>query len=83
MREILPQKSTKAQKFLHRHAEGWSGVAALAVFECEIATKRSLAIVTRETRRAARGDKMLGCSGRTYLACLGRAGCEPVTVIAG
>jgi len=83
MREILPQKSTKAQNFLHRHPKSWTGMATLAVFEGQIAAEGSLAVVTRDTRRAAGGDKVFGRCGRTYLACLGRACSEPVTVIAG
>jgi hypothetical protein len=54
MREILPQKAGKAQdKVLHRHPKSWTGVAALAVFEGQIAAKGFSAIVTGQTRRAA------------------------------
>ena len=58
-------------------------MTSLAVFECQIAAEGSLAVVTGETRRAARGDKVFGRRGGTYLACLGSAGSEPVTVITG
>ena len=51
-----------------------------AVFEGEIAAKRLSAVVTAQTRHAARGHKMLGGCRGTDLACLRGAGGEPVTV---
>ena len=58
-------------------------MTALAIFERQIAAKGSSAVVTRETARAARGDKMFGRRGRTDLTRLGRARGQPVTVGAG
>jgi len=55
-------------------------VASLAVFECEIAAEGSFAVVTCETRRAARRDEMFCRSGRAYLPRLSGAGSESMTV---
>ena len=74
MKAILATKKFKKYKNLHGHAEGWAGVASLAVFECEIAAEGSLSIVTRQARRAARRDEMFCRGGRAYLPCLRGAG---------
>jgi hypothetical protein len=49
-------------------------MTALAVFESEIASERSLAVVTRDARRSARRWKVFGCGWRTNLARLRGAG---------
>ena len=58
-------------------------MAALAVFEGQVAAEGSSAVVTGETRRTARGDEVFGGRGRTDLTRLGRAGCQTMTVSAG
>ena len=68
------KEAQKAQTFLIGHAEGWPGVATLAVFESEVAAEGTLAVVTGQTGRAARGDEMFCCGGRADLERLGCAG---------
>jgi len=59
---ILATKKHKRQKKLFRvllrHAEGRAGVAALAVFEGEVAAEGAFAVVTGETGRAAGCDEV-------------------------
>src|ERR1041384_5213235 len=55
---ILATKKHKRQKILLRHAEGWAGVAPLAVFEVEVAAEGTLAVVTGQAGRAACADEM-------------------------
>jgi hypothetical protein len=44
---------------LHRHAEGWSRMTSSAILEGQVAAKRSLPVVTSETRRTACCNEML------------------------
>jgi len=63
MEIILATKKHKRQKKLFRvllrHTEGRAGVAALAVFEGEVAAERAFAVVAGETGRAAGCDEVL------------------------
>ena len=58
-------------------------MAALAVFEGEIAAERTFAVVTGETRAAASGGEVFRCGRRAYLTSLCGAGGGPVAVSAG
>ena len=58
-------------------------MAALAVFEGEIAAKGALAVVTGETGRAACCDEVFRGGRGAYLASLCRAGGGAMTVSAG
>ena len=51
-----------------------------AVFERQVAAKRLPAVVTAQTRRAARGDEVLCGRGRADLTGLWGTCCEAVTV---
>lgn len=64
---------------LTRHAESLAGVTPPAVFECQIATKRTPSVMTRQAVRAAQG-KVFGRCGRTYLARLSRARCQRMAI---
>jgi len=55
---LATKKHKKVLNFLLRHPEGWAGVAALAVFEGEIAAEGAFAVVTGETSCAACGDEV-------------------------
>jgi hypothetical protein len=70
MKFILATKKHKMHKNFfcafcgsHGHPEGWAGVAALAVFEGEVAAEGALAVVTGQTGRVACGGEMF-CGGR-------------------
>lgn len=55
-----------AENFLRvllRHAEGGARVAALALFEAEVAAEGTFAVVTGETGRAARCDEVFRSGG--------------------
>jgi len=58
-------------------------VAALTVFEGEVAAEGAFAVVTGETGCAACGDEVFRGRGRAYLACLWCAGGGAMTVSAG
>jgi hypothetical protein len=59
MKAILSHKEAqKIQKILHRHAEGGARVAALAVFEGEVAAEGTPAVVAGEAGRAACCDEV-------------------------
>src|SRR5215213_5353149 len=82
----LATKKHHKYRFLFRvlleHAEGWARVAALAVFEGDLAAEGALAVVTRETGRAACRDEVFRGRGRTHLASLWRASGSSMTVSA-
>lgn len=58
-------------------------MAALAVFEGEVAAEGAFAVVTGETGRAARCDEVFRRGWRAYLARLRGAGGGSMTVSAG
>jgi len=58
-------------------------VAALAVFEGEVAAEGTLAVVTGQTGLTAGGDEVFRGRGRADLASLGCAGRQLVAVSAG
>ena len=68
---------------LHRHAKGGAGVAALAVFEGEVAAEGAFAVVTGETGHIAGGDEVFCGARGADLASLCGAGGEFVTVSTG
>jgi hypothetical protein len=70
MKFILATNRQKKTKILIRHAESRTGVAALAVFEGEVAAEGTLAVVTGQTGRAAGCDEVLCWGGRADLARL-------------
>jgi hypothetical protein len=70
MKFILATNRQKKTKILIRHPEGWAGVAALAVFEGEVAAEGTLAVVTGQTGRAAGCDEVFCWGGRADLARL-------------